>query len=277
MDKRIARAAYNIVTQAKDSVPDIALYRELCDITGVGDIFGKTIKFTSHCRVKLERVCDRELGKPLLSLGLNEADRGGSSVKNPCDKWATEGVFANLINFTTLGEWPIKGNNQLPNGFIASCLGDELDFSNVEAVVLVENGEVLTKWAKTVKIMPTAFKNAVAIYRGHGHNINLTRDLIKSLNIPVGLYFDFDASGLEMATLYMNNPNHQLIIPNESSENLHKMSKRKEFDKQYEALYRGLRAKNSLLPLFEQIKNFELAVMQERMAEEGTQLRIYDV
>jgi len=275
MKKSVMRAAYNIVTQAKDSVPDSKLYRELREITGIGDVFGKNIRFTPQCRTAIERFFDRSAGQPLLYLPFDEDSRDKSSTGID-EKWAKEGVFANLINFTTLGQWPIKGKYQLPDGFIASSLSESLDFSGISAVVLVENGEVLTKWAKTAKLMPEPFRSAVAIYRGHGHNIKKTKALIKSLDIPVGLYFDFDPAGLDMAKQYLDT-NCVLLIPHAPSEHLHNISKAPEFAKQFEALQRGLNAHNTLFPLFVRMKEFEIAVMQERMAEEGTQLKIYEV
>jgi len=274
MNKSLIKAAYNIVTQAKNKVPDNSLHRQIRELTGTGSLDGRSITLTEQCRSTIERFFDMEIGQPLIELNFKAKSRHDSS-DNPDEKWSTEGVFSNLINITTLGNWPFKESPVIPAGVILSGTKGDFDFSNIKAVVVVENGEILTQWEKTAKLMPPPFNSAVAIYRGHGQNIKKVKELIKSLNIPIGLYFDFDPKGLEIAMEYNQKEECHLIIPEATPEQLKLITKQSAFEKQFEALQRLIKAKKQYYSLAITMKKFEIAVMQEKIAKNRICLRLF--
>jgi len=264
MDKELARAAQKIIIQAKSSVPDSRLYRQISEMTGAGELVGRKITFTPQCRVTIERVFGIELGQPLLSLKLDEVSREKAAV-NPDEKWSKEGVFANLVTLTTVGKWPIKGEHSIPSGTIISGGRADFDFSKIEAVVLLENGEELTAWKQTALLMPPLFQGAVAIYRGHGDNQVKVKQLIMALDMPVGFYCDYDPSGLSIAMEYIDHPHHHLIIPDASPEKLHSASKSSAFIAQFPKLNRVLAAGNYISELAKPLAEYEIALMQEKI------------
>jgi hypothetical protein len=265
MNKRLAKAAFNIVTQAKSEVPDSKTNQVICNIAGVGHVKGRKIVLTQSCRLTIEKVISLELGQPLLSINLEAKTRTDSAL-NPDEKWAKEGVFANLICFTSLNTLPVAGMGNIPEGIILSCEPEQLDFSGVAAVVLVENGEVLKEWKQTAKLLPPPYNNAVAIYRGHGENIVKVKALINQLTLPVGLYFDYDPAGFAMAVREKTKSNHVILIPDAPTDVLRKLSKPETFEIQLPMANSWRSTDEVLIAQMDKLKKHELAVMQEKIA-----------
>tara|TARA_R110000765_G_scaffold175120_4_gene279837 strand:- start:228 stop:878 length:651 start_codon:yes stop_codon:yes gene_type:complete len=213
-----------------------------------------------------------ELGMPLLDIDFDAMERS-EAARDHDEKWAKQGVFANLICVTTLGKWPIKGANSIPAGIILACDAEQYDFAGINAVVFVENGEVLKTWSITSPLLPAPFNDAVAIYRGHGDNINKVKALIDSLTIPVGLYFDYDPSGLAMAARAKTKENHHIIIPDASTELLIQHTKKSAYEAQAHTALFWESTDAKLMRHMKLMRQSHIAVTQERIAVTGIPLK----
>ena len=273
MHKSIARAAFKIVTQAKTLIPDSGTSRAVCEIAEVGRVKGRQIALTRECRGVIERVFSWELGMPLVNIDFDIIDRTAAASLHD-EKWAKEGVFANLICVSTLGKWPIKGVSNIPAGVILASEAEAFDFTGIDAVVLVENGEILRTWPMTSALMPSPFNHAVAIYRGHGENINKVKSLIDTLSIPVGLYFDYDPAGIDMAAREKTKDNHHIIIPDAPTDLLVKETKKSAIEKQFPISLFWEYEDPKLMEHMRRMRQSHIAVMQEKIAVMGISLKV---
>lgn len=184
-------------------VPLTAVWREIHEELGVGDIFVKHLVLSSEDHSRLREWVLLEVGAdPLKTKVSGDRLKAASQVRD--EKWATDAVFSGMMQVNAMsGAVPlVQGDAVTPQGTLLSVAAADVLTECVDAIVLVENGIVARYWHKCR--IPSDLSNALMIYRGHGADSETVRQWIKKLPSTVKKvgYFDFDPAGLGMAIDY---------------------------------------------------------------------------
>ncbi len=190
------------------------------------------------------------------------------------EKWAQGTVFGNLVNLassTSAITFKTGENIATPKGSVLCASFENLNLSTIKKLVILENGEAILNWHLIESLLPDSFLHALFVYRGHGHNVALVQELFKSLpnECKVGLFFDYDPKGLQMAYEYSKYTKCrcELIIPSEITDTVSKLSKKDEYIKQSDVAFSVLKnvTNENFLKEIKNLKKHEYAITQECM------------
>ena len=200
--------------------------KEIMKIVEIGtEINGFALFEHKDFRV-LEDFATEHFGKDFLISKIDFTNRftAASSVAN--EKSARQGVFESMLNVAAMDNALYFKDGTLVklNLGIVSSLSPEqvqnLDVSKIKKLCVLENGVPLINLDKVLKDLPQEYQDIIFIYRGHGQNEAIVKDLIRSLNDEalVLLFFDYDIPGLKMATMFKAlHDNSKVLIPTENS------------------------------------------------------------
>jgi hypothetical protein len=228
MDKTKVRMLQEVLRQRKSIVNDSKLWREICDEVNVGELNGKKINFTFDDLRLLESYGDNLYGSSIIAINLDAKDRMESSEHTSNDKWSQRGVFEALLTMVR-GQrlpLPVKGDSNFitPSGVVVSLNADKIDPAKIESLLIIENGTLMTHWNELIPLLPIEYQTSLIIYRGHGQNQNMLLELIDELSedTPVGVFYDFDGAGFDMALNLAEIRTIDILHPTKWSE-IHKL------------------------------------------------------
>jgi len=251
MDKTKVRMLQEVLRQRKSIVNDSKLWREICDEVNVGHLNGKKINFTFDDLSLLESYGDNLYGSPIIDINLDAKDRMESSEDTSNDKWSQRGVFEALIPMARGKRLPLPVRDDssiiTPSGVVVSLTPDKIDLAKIESLLIIENGTLMTHWNELIPLLPKEYQSSLIVYRGHGQNQNMLVELISNLSddIPIGIFYDFDGAGYDMALNLAEIRNISILHPDKWNE-IHKLPNE---------VFKKLNKQDSFLDQTEQLMN----------------------
>jgi len=251
MDKTKVRMLQEVLRQRKSIVNDSKLWREICDEVNVGHLNGKKINFTFDDLSLLESYGDNLYGSPIIDINLDAKDRMESSEDTSNDKWSQRGVFEALIPMARGKRLPLPVRDDssiiTPSGVVVSLTPDKIDLAKIESLLIIENGTLMTHWNELIPLLPKEYQSSLIVYRGHGQNQNMLVELISNLSddIPIGVFYDFDGAGYDMALNLAEIRNISILHPGKWNE-IHKLPNE---------VFKKLNKQDSFLDQTEQLMN----------------------
>jgi len=251
MDKVKVRMLQEVLRQRKSIVNDSPLWREICDEVNVGQLNGKKINFTFDDLSLLESYGDNLYGSSIIAINLNAKDRMESSEDTSNDKWSQRGVFEALLPMARGKRLPLPVIDDssiiTPSGVVVSLTPDKIDPAKIESLLIIENGTLMTHWNELIPLLPKEYQSSLIVYRGHGQNQNMLVELISDLSddIPVGVFYDFDGAGYDMALNLAEIRNISILHPDKWNE-IHKLPNE---------VFKKLNKQDSFLDQTEQLMN----------------------
>ena len=251
MDKVKVRMLQEALRQRKTIVNDSPLWREICDEVNVGQLNGKKINFTFGDLSLLESYGDNLYGSSIIAINLNAKDRMESSEDTSNDKWSQRGVFEALLPMARGKRLPLPVRDDssftTPPGVVVSLTPDKIDPAKIESLLIIENGTLMTHWSELISLLPKEYQSSLIVYRGHGQNQNMLVELISDLSddIPVGVFYDFDGAGYDMALNLAEVRNLSILHPDKWNE-IHKLPNE---------VFKKLNKQDSFLDQTEQLMN----------------------
>jgi hypothetical protein len=281
MDKIKVRMLQDVLRQRKSIVKDSKLWREICDEVNVGQLNGKKINFTFDELDLLESYGDNLYGSSILAIDLDAKNRMDSSEHTSQDKWSQRGVFEELLPMARSQRLPLPvkddSNFTTPPGVVVSLSAYNIDAEKIESLLVIENGTLMTHWDELIPLLPKEFQSSLIVYRGHGQNQNMLVDLIGRLtdDIPVGVFYDFDAAGYDMAlnlaeirSIHILHPRNWNEIHEISKEKLKRLNKQDSFLDQTEQLTKRIKSKLTPKPVMDMLiylREHRIAITQEHL------------
>lgn len=270
-----------LLRQRKLIVKDSKLWQEICHDINIGQVRGKDIHFTHKDLNTLETYGDGLFGYSILELNLDAMDRMDSSEHTSEDKWSKGGVFEVMLPMARshLLPLPVKGDSNFitPPGVVVSLQLNMIDTTKIDSILIIENGTLMTHWDELVPLLPSEFQHSLIIYRGHGQNQNMLVSLINSLpkDTPVGVFYDFDAAGYDMALKLAEIRTISILHPSDWGEFhklpkklLKKLNKKESFIDQIDQLMtriNSLETPNSIKEMLVYIRDHRFAITQEHL------------
>ena len=286
MDKTLLISLQRLIRERPQRVPSNRRLRAFAEELGVGRLLGNHLHFTHRELDLIERECNRQVGGQASAVDLQAVDRMQAASELRDEKWAAGGVFEQLLNVARLGDLPIalKDGNELitPVGISLNLRPEQLDVSRLPAVLVVENGSLLTHWPQWVGLLPAECRHALIVYRGHGINQRLLQTLLLNLPESTAVYgfFDFDPAGVNMLQHLLALRPLTAVVP-AGWPRLHqhpaikRINKLEEFSKQREQLA-YLAPENYFVQELAEIYNYlmahELAITQEHLVTQAMDL-----
>jgi hypothetical protein len=281
MDKTKVRMLQDVLRQRKSIVNDSPLWREICDEVNVGHLNGKKINFTFDDLSLLEYYGDNLYGSSIIAINLDAKDRMESSGDTSEDKWSQRGVFEALLPMARDQRLPLPvkddSNFITPPGVVVSLSADKIDITKIESLLVIENGTLMTHWNELILLLPKEYQSSLIVYRGHGQNQNMLVELIGDLSddIPVGIFYDFDGAGYDMALNLAEIRSIDILHPSKwneihklPKEKLKKLNKQDSFLDQTEQLMRRINSTSTpklILDMLIYLREHRIAITQEHL------------
>lgn len=281
MDKAKVRMLQEVLRQRKSTVKDSKLWREICDEVNVGQLNGKKINFTFDDLRLLESYGDNLYGSSIIDINLDVKDRMESSEDTSNDKWSQRGVFEALLPMARGQRLPLPVKDDsgfiTPSGVVISLTADKIDAAKIESLLIIENGTLMTHWSELIPLLPEEYQSSLIVYRGHGQNQNMLVELIGELSedTPVGVFYDFDGAGYDMALNLAEIRNISILHPDKWNE-IHKLpnevfkklNKQDSFLDQTEQLMKRINSTLTPKPIMDMLvylREHRVAITQEHL------------
>ena len=180
------------------------LWMDIHQTYGFGAVAGGILSFAPNELESLRQRIIQEVGLDLLYDSL-EGDRLDFAEKGVDEKQSGISVFGDGLVMAREKMLPIK----LSGGICSTPVGSsvvvdepQLVASDIEMLVIIENGRLFKRWQDTK--LQNSCAGAHLVYRGHGNNVRYLKALIARLHESSSIvYFpDFDASGVLIALSY---------------------------------------------------------------------------
>lgn len=201
LKRRQLQAIQRLLQSNAQKVKASLVWKEINEVEGIGEVSGEYICFTHSELGTLRKLIENIEGVDLREQQL-EGTRTEVAGFAKNEKLSNEAPFASCLLLATRSSdgVPLKpGSCECPSkGFLGVSLED-IDLSEVKQLVLIENGQAFRDWH--LYQFPEILSNALFVYRGHGSNAQLVKQLFQSLSddsLKVG-FFDFDPAGIDMA------------------------------------------------------------------------------
>ncbi|MDO6720788.1 hypothetical protein Q4575_15345 [Psychrosphaera sp. 1_MG-2023] len=278
LDKQTVKAAQSLIRKSPEQVKESAVLRNIVEELEIDDIRDKKIYLTPSKLVRIEEYFSKALGVPILEVDLNVETRFEASNTFSEEKWASGGVFEVMLSMTGRGVIPVKeGDLEAQPHIVYSMKPRNIYLSRIEKLIVVENGELITNWELVIPFLPRDYQDALAIFRGYGTNQKYLNDLLREVNpdSKIGLFFDYDAAGIDMALKLAEYQIVDLIVPRKLPESVVSKSKSEEFDKQFEQLIKRLNSSKTpekVKDVLRNLKHNKLAITQEHLITHGVSL-----
>ncbi|MCU7960330.1 MAG: hypothetical protein KZQ58_10110 [gamma proteobacterium symbiont of Bathyaustriella thionipta] len=167
----------------------------------IGSRDGKSIRLCRNDRDQLRYFVMDTLGIDPLHQSI-QGDRLDVAALTAHEKLSCEGVFANEIKIFRKQQ-PIElthGQAQTPPGSYLSSAADNIDWSTIDTLVVVENGVPFRQWSK-VRIDAPCLEESLTLYRGHDQSARAVMDLLEQKKNSIKTYaaVDFDPAGFRIA------------------------------------------------------------------------------
>lgn len=280
LDKKTIRAAQNLIKRSPSQVTESAVLRAIVQELELGEVRNKKILFTPSDLIEIENYFNKLLGQPILNVDLDVKTRLEASSTFIDEKWASGGVFEAMISMTGGDKIPLNsGELEAQPNVVYSVKPSIIDISKINKLIIIENGELLTNWELVIPLLPHEYQSAIAVFRGYGANQKYLNDLISEVrpNAMVGVFFDYDAAGIDMALRFAKNRVIDLIVPSKLSEDVTKKSKIEEFGNQFGQLTRRLNSVETpkeVKEVLTELRDKKLAITQEHLITHGVQMKI---
>ncbi|MDR9469338.1 hypothetical protein [Marinospirillum sp.] len=247
----------------------------ICLETGAGAVVGKEIHFASADKQRLRAYVASACGLDP-QFDSRSGGRMAMAGYDASEKLTSDSVFGHLVVIATAGKAAIKVSGdaiKTPVGSVLSVLAESLDREHLKTqkLVIVENGAIMPHWHDIQ--LPSDWKDAVIIYRGHRENMRTVGEIARTQpDEKLGWFFDFDPAGLALG---FDQGKGVLMIPEawagfNSETGVNQPSK---YHDQKNALNRIKRqAGAELQAIVEHMENHSLAVMQEHLVHRRTNL-----
>ncbi len=271
LDKNTVRAAQRLIQKSPKIVNESAVIREIVEELEIADIRNKKIYFTAENLAYIEKYFDKLLGKQLLAIDLDVDTRFGASGQLINEKWARGGVFEAMLSLAGNTPIPVFGDTiHTQPGTVFSMRYEKLDINKIVKLLIVENGEVITNWDKVIPQLPNEYQNALLLFKGYGENQKYLEIMLRELkpDIDVGIFFDHDAAGVDMALKLAEYRHIDIVIPTHLPASLLTKSKADEFEKQFPQLRKRVNCQKTPLQvkaILENIEHGKLAITQEHL------------
>ncbi|MCP8687145.1 DUF7281 domain-containing protein [Marinobacterium sedimentorum] len=254
----------------------------------IGEIRGRMLIFQSGDIELLRQLMHKETGHDPVHESLH-GSRIKMAQKAANEKLSSQSVFGNLLQVARLNgaSIPIAGSTcaaLTPPGTLLSVRENYLLLDDIPNVILTENGSAAVYW--DCYRYPREVGDALIIYRGHGQDSSVVRNLIQNRPKTTRLYgfFDLDPAGITMALQYKVDA---LVIPAQLEDQWHQanswlqeVNQSKVHAQQYDEL-RGLEryfqehpgiSSGRLGEVFDFVKCHQIAIMQEHMTRDECEL-----
>jgi len=280
LDKKTIRAAQNLIRRSPSQISESAVLRAIVQELEIRIIRNKKIYFTPSNLIEIENYFNKVLGKSILDIDLDVETRLEASSFFSNEKWASGGVFEVMLSMTGRGIIPgIKDAIEAQPNIVYSMKLRDIDVTKISKLIIVENGELITNWELVIPSLPLEYQSAIAVFRGYGKNQKYLNELICKVrpDTKVGVFFDYDAAGIDMALKLAEHRVIDLIIPSILPEDVIAKSKLEEFGNQFEQLTRRLNSPDTPYEIREVLKNLEnnkLAITQEHLITHGVPLKL---
>ncbi|MFD1243825.1 DUF7281 domain-containing protein [Paralysiella testudinis] len=146
------------------------------------------------------------------------SDRMDTAAVYRNEKYSARNVFADMLVFAAPhATLPLK-QGHVPGGIkglVPTVMLPELAIADIHKLIVVENGNMLTRWHDWHLLLPENWQDALLLYRGHGQNSKQVRQLINLLpeNSKLAIYPDFDPAGLGIAADFAQLRHFSVAIP----------------------------------------------------------------
>lgn len=242
------------------------IHEETC----CGTLVGRVFQFTDDELQRLRRFAQSLTGlDPLFDSTVG--GRMDMAEKVPDEKLANDSVFGQLVVMATAGKAQIRVSGEfarIPRGAVLSVPFDQLDAEHLhqQRLVVIENGALMPECHHMQ--LPRGWEGCVFVYRGHRENIRHTQKLMERHPAELlGLFFDFDPAGLDMALAVGKG---RVFIPEDRPElrmALEEINNRNAFRRQLRELNR-LRDRvtdSQWEQVVDWLERNEIAIMQEHL------------
>jgi hypothetical protein len=220
LEKQAWLAVQKALQHQKTRISVNATWKKIHSELEIGVLSGRYLQLSSDDRKHLRTWFKKESGVDPLTSNIT-GDRLTVAARVRDEKWATRGVFADLIKVCSReGIIPMLHKDAVtPPGTLLEVDPHEIDASRLTSVTLIENGMAIRAWHQYP--LPANLNNTLAVYRGHDSSAATVLQWLKSLPGEVKKigFFDFDPAGFGMA---VDTQMDALIIPGCLSKGLSK-------------------------------------------------------
>lgn len=278
LDKKTVRAAQRLIQKSPRVVNESAVLKTIVEELDIADIRNKKIYFTAENLAYIEKYFDNALEAPLLAIDLDVDTRFLAAKKLKNEKWARGGVFDGMLSMAGKAPIPVIGSTvHVPPGIVYSMRYEKLDITKIHTLLIVENGELITNWDKVIPHLPKEYQNALILFKGYGENQNHLKIMLNELNpsVNVGIFFDHDAAGIDMALKLSQYCYIDIVVPIFLSDSILMKSKAGEFEKQFPQLFRRINCQKTppqIKSILEDMEKRKLAITQEHLITHSTPL-----
>jgi len=188
-----------LLKQRKTQVKFSTLWQAIYEHFEIGFIDNKKLIFSLLDRETLRQSAIKEWGFDPRT-GLPEGTRTGVAYYSTDDKLATENPNDNyLLIKTAQGDIPCIGVKKLPSGCSLRISLEQLDFSTIREIIIIENQDCYDLWHQFN--LPQALKATLTFYRGHDVQAKAIHHLIDQLlpETMITIFADYDPAGLKIA------------------------------------------------------------------------------
>lgn len=200
------------------------------------------------------------------------------------EKWAQNGVFDEYL-MVACPKSPLStktGQRMGGKGCLLLVNYDEIVADQIDKLVIVENGTLMTHCEEWWYLLPEEWQSAICLYRGHRADSKYVKTLIERMgnHTKIAIYADLDLSGLDIVVDYAKiKPNKEqihIVLPKawQTFDNTHRDNQPLLFTKQN--IYQRHYSSNTLITIYEHLINNKLAITQENVLHLG-ELAVYQI
>ncbi len=284
MNKKTLNAIQIVLQRKLHEVNKNNIWKTLHEQYGIGTETIKGYKLTSEDHIWLENSYAKYVKiNPLEDMPVH-MDRLDSVEIFRDEKLSMQSVFATqLVCTSPRMPIPLVSGKIMMNyrGLVPTIELKELNIAELKKVLIIENGNMITRWHDWYQYLPDEWQDALFIYRGHGQNINYVKELILRLpaETEIAIYPDFDPQGLSITVEYYALKKCKLLISE-----CYQLFEREQMFNQPNKYFQQVTAEKGhkmnlekfprLQEIFLCMQKNKLAIMQENIKETGCLIAI---
>lgn len=179
--------AYNLI-------PLTQFWRKIYHEYGIGRLSGKNLQLEAADYVSLANLYHQYSKLPIEQLTDTHTHRLAMSEQHKNEKDSAWSVFGQLLNFVCNGDLPIYHHQQIKyiacnEAMVYSVHRETLAIDAIKQLIVIENGSLISYFNQWQDKLPSAWQNALCIYRGHGENQNTVKQLLTALPMDCQIAF----------------------------------------------------------------------------------------
>ena len=279
-NRRLLTTIQKALINRSDRIKVNQIWKSVHNELNVGDIDAGYIELSAYDLRTIRDWFIAHEGIDLLTDSL-DGDRIQLASLSRDEKLSSDNVFENMIRVNCQsGIIPLhNGNVSTVEKTLLQVNANQIRLEDLLCAVIIENGAAAINWHAYNK--PSAARNAVVVYRGHGSEVKYVKNWIDSLEdsvVKIG-FFDFDPAGIGMALDY--NVDY-ILVPDQLNSDLvsGKNNKPEHFDSQ---IVKRSNLENELPESLKEIwkwmsqSDIKCAITQEKMLALNLTLRLLDI